>query len=85
MDEQNITIEQAAETLKVSIRYVVQLLDEGQLPYHEVGSNRRIRLSDLMEYKKKRDAARRKAMEELYRISEEAGLYNINEFPKKED
>ncbi|WP_054969741.1 helix-turn-helix domain-containing protein [Alicyclobacillus ferrooxydans] len=84
MDEQDITIEQAAEILNVSPQYVVQILDEGQITYRTNGPHRRIRLSDLLDYKTKRDVARRVAMEELYRISEENGLYEINEFPKED-
>ena len=84
LDEQDIMIEQAAEILNVSARYLVQILDEGQLPFYTDGSERRIRLSDLMEYKQRRDAARRTAMEELYRISEEAGLYEIDKFPDED-
>lgn len=85
MDEQNITIEQAAEILRVSERTVVKILDDGEIPFHMAGSHRAILLGDLNEYRNKRDARRREAMEELYRISEENSLYEIKEFPKKED
>ncbi|WP_054969748.1 helix-turn-helix domain-containing protein [Alicyclobacillus ferrooxydans] len=85
MDGQDITIEQASKILNVSARDVVQVLDEGQIPYHTIGSERQIRMSDLMEYKKERDAQRRDAMEELYRVSEAAGLYAIDKFPPREE
>ena len=81
MNEQDITLEQARAILKVSEQYLMKILDDGELPYHTVGSDRVIVLSDLMYYKRKRDSARRKALEELIRISEENGLYEINDFP----
>ena len=83
--EHDITIEQAAEFFKVSEHYVAKILDNGELPFKTVGSDRRIVLSQLMEYKRKRDVARSQALDELYRISEEAGLYDNNEFPPEED
>ncbi|WP_374985646.1 excisionase family DNA-binding protein [Alicyclobacillus sp. SP_1] len=56
MDEQNITIEQATELLRASEQTVVKILENGELPFHMAGSHRSMLLSDLNEYKNKRDA-----------------------------
>lgn len=56
--EQDITTQQAADLLQVSRPHVVKILEAGEIPYHMVGSHRRIRLSDLLEYKKNRNAMR---------------------------
>ncbi len=70
-----LTTQEAAEMLNVSRQYLVRLLDRGDLPYHRVGTHRRIRFGDLMEYKHRRDQARREGLRRLTRLSEDLGLY----------
>ncbi|MFD1674579.1 helix-turn-helix domain-containing protein [Alicyclobacillus fodiniaquatilis] len=82
--EQDITTQQAADLLQVSRPHVVKILEAGDIPYHMVGSHRRIRLSDLLEYKKNRDAMRREKLNDLIRISESSGLYELNDFPEED-
>lgn len=82
--EQDVTTQQAAEILQVSRPYVVKILEEDEIPYYMVGSHRRMRLNDVLEYKKLRDANRREKLNELYLISEEAGLYDIDSFPEED-
>ncbi|MFD1677410.1 helix-turn-helix domain-containing protein [Alicyclobacillus fodiniaquatilis] len=82
--EQDITTQQAAEILQVSRPYVVKILEAGEIPYHMVGSHRRIRLADLLEYKKSRDTTRREKLNDLIRISESSGLYELDDFPEED-
>ncbi len=44
-----MSVQQAADILQVSRTHVVKVLEAGEIPYHMVGSHRRIRLSDLLE------------------------------------
>jgi len=53
----------------------VQLLRRGELPFIRVGTHDCVRLADLLDYKRRRDATRREALRELTRMSEEFGLY----------
>ncbi|MDH3007099.1 helix-turn-helix domain-containing protein [Gordonia alkanivorans] len=55
------TTQQAAEVLNVSRPYVVKLIAEGELPATKVGRHRRIKASDLEEYRRKQYAASRAA------------------------
>ena len=71
-----MSTQEAADILNVSRPYLIKLLEQGDIPYTKVGTHRRIHLSDLMEYKKRRDAERERAINEIARISQEAGLYD---------
>jgi excisionase family DNA binding protein len=51
---EEVSPEKAAEVLHVSRPFLVKRLDAGELPFHWVGSHRRILMSDLIEYKRKR-------------------------------
>ncbi|MEG4808187.1 helix-turn-helix domain-containing protein [Microcoleus sp. F8-D3] len=70
-----LTVHQAADLLNVSRSFIVKLLDEGAIPYIEVGSRRRILFQDLMAYKQQRKVQRRQLLDELIEMTEEAGLY----------
>lgn len=74
--DHELTTQQAAEILNVSRPFLIRLLEEGKIPFHMVGTHRRIRMSDLLEYKKRRDSMRRETLKELQRVSEALGLYH---------
>lgn len=79
--DHELTTQQAAELLGVSRPYLIRLLEQGQIPYHKVGTHRRIRMGDLLSYKERRDQKRREELRELRRVSEALGLYDENSEP----
>ena len=81
--EQELTTQHAADLLQVSRPYLIRLLEEGKICYHLVGSHRRIRLGDLLDYKKTRDARRQANISEMARVSESLGLYDSDDFAKR--
>jgi excisionase family DNA binding protein len=60
-----ITIQQAAELLGVSRSFIMEQLDEGNLPYRTSGTKRIIMLPDLAEYKRSMDRRRVESLDEL--------------------
>lgn len=75
-----LTTQEAADLLNVSRQYLVQLLNQGALPYTKTGTHRRIRYGDLIAYKDVRDRQRREGLRRLSRLSEELRMYD-DDFP----
>ncbi|MCA9804072.1 MAG: helix-turn-helix domain-containing protein [Cyanobacteria bacterium HKST-UBA02] len=71
-----LTTQEAADLLNVSRPHLIKVLEEGAISFERVGTHRRIRFEDLMEYKHKRDKDRRKALKKLTQMAQEAGLYD---------
>ena len=72
---QEVSTQQAAELLSVSRPHLVKLLEQGAIPFRKVGSHRRVKLTDVMDYRKQVDEARGKALDELAELSQELGPY----------
>lgn len=70
-----LTTQKAAAMLNVSRQYLVRLLDKGVIPFSKTGTHRRIRIEDLLAYKRERDAERRSRLRNLTQQSEEYGGY----------
>jgi len=48
-EDEEVSPEKAAEFLQVSRPHLVKLLDGGEIPFHYVGTHRRITMSDLID------------------------------------
>lgn len=60
-----LTTQQAADILNVSRPFLVKLLEDGAMPFEKIGRHRRVKAKYLFEYKRKREAERAAAMEQL--------------------
>ena len=75
-EHQQLTTQRAANILGVSRPFLVGIVENGDIPFHMVGSHRRIYLRDLLDYKRRRDAARHEAIDNMARAEMEAGTYD---------
>jgi excisionase family DNA binding protein len=69
-----LTMQQAAEVLNVSVPFLAEQLDQGLIPFCGDNLRRRVRLEDALAYKERIDRDRLKALEELAAQSQELGL-----------
>ena len=74
-EDETFTTQAAANFLGVSRQHLVDLLEAREIPFHKVGSHRRVYFRDLKAYADKRDAHRRKTMDKLFDQVTEAGKY----------
>jgi excisionase family DNA binding protein len=68
-----LTTQQAAEILRISRPSLIRLLEDGTIPFHKVGTHRRIDVEDILRYRAARNEQRREALRRLTEISEEIG------------
>jgi excisionase family DNA binding protein len=72
--QEEITTQQAADILTISRQYFVQLLEEGVIPFRKVGVRRRVRLRDVIAYKRALYEKKLQTLNELTVYDQELGL-----------
>ncbi len=75
-EDEVFTTQAAADYLGVSRQHLVDLVEAGEIEHHRVGTHRRIRFHDLRTYEARRDAERKRALDDLMDAVDEAGLYD---------
>jgi excisionase family DNA binding protein len=71
-----LTTQGAADLLGVSRPFVIELLNKQEIPFHLVGTHRRIYLQDLLRYRDHRDRQRKEILNRMARESIENGDYD---------
>ena len=81
-ENQQLTTQRAADLMGVSRPHLIKLIDAGELPFHMAGTHRRIFLNDLVAYQKRRDSARKAALDQIAKDAFESGLYDRTGMPE---
>jgi excisionase family DNA binding protein len=75
-EDEAYTTQAAADFLGMSRQFFVRILDAGELPFHHVGTHRRVLFKDLVAYRHKRNAKRRALLD---RMTDEAVGSSLDE------
>ena len=71
---QELTSREAANLLNVSRPFLIKLLDDGKIPFHKIGTHRRIRFIDLLDLKIRSEKISQNALNELVQQAQELNM-----------
>jgi len=75
-EHQQLTTQRAANLLGVSRPFLIGLIENNEIPFHMIGSHRRIYLKDLLAYKHRRSRVRREAIDRMAKTQLKDGTYD---------
>lgn len=75
-----LTAQEAADLLGISRPAFIKLLDSGEMPCERPG-RRRVRLVDVLEYRRRRSEQRRESLDRMVEIAESSGMYELTAAP----
>jgi|HubBroStandDraft_1064217.scaffolds.fasta_scaffold147926_2 excisionase family DNA binding protein len=73
-----LTTQEAADLLRISRTTLVRLLETGAIPFDKPSSHRKVRLDDLLEYRRRQRSQAEQAFAEMIADTERLGLYDAD-------
>lgn len=73
-EDEAFTTQAAANFLGISRQFFVRMLDGGKLPFHHVGTHRRVFFKDLVTYQRQRSQQRKATLDSMTEEVVAAGL-----------
>ena len=74
-EDAEVSPEKAAEMLRVSRPTLLKKLDGGEIPFHYVGSHRRIAVADVLAYRHTQKERAQTALRQMRDEADEMGIY----------
>ncbi|MGH9844461.1 MAG: helix-turn-helix domain-containing protein [Blastocatellia bacterium] len=74
-EDAEVSPEKAAEMLRISRPTLLKKLDSGEIPFHYVGTHRRIAVTDVQAYRRKQKERARTALEQMRDEADQLGIY----------
>jgi excisionase family DNA binding protein len=71
-----LSIQEAADLLRISRTTLVRLLETGMMPFGKPSRHRKVRLNDLLEYRRRQRSQVELAFEDMVADTERLGLYD---------
>lgn len=71
---QELTTQDAADLLNVSNPFLVNLLENGEIPFRKIGAHLRVQLQDIMDYKESMDRKWVQTLDELAALSKDEDM-----------
>ena len=71
-----VTTQKAAEILDCSRPFLVNLLEQGEIPFTKIGKHRRIKMENVLAYKENQKRAQKRHLIGMMQDDEELGLYD---------
>ena len=71
-----LTTVEASKVLGMSRQFLITLLEKGEIPFHLVGTHRRLYVRDVVAYKARRDSDRRTTLDDLAKREFAKGDYD---------
>jgi excisionase family DNA binding protein len=73
-----LSTQEAADLLRISRTTLVRLLETGAIPFEKPSRHRRVRLDDLLEYRRRQRSAAELALADMIADTERLGLYGTH-------
>jgi excisionase family DNA binding protein len=73
-----LSTQEAADLLRISRTTLVRLLETGAIPFEKPSRHRRVRLNDLLEYRRRQRSAAELALADMIADTERLGLYDAD-------
>jgi excisionase family DNA binding protein len=67
----DLTTQKAADLLNVSRPFLLKLLEQEEIPHYLVGKHRRIKMSDIVAYRERREASREESLKKIQKLGQE--------------
>lgn len=73
-----LSTQEAADLLRISRTTLVRLLETGAIPFEKPSRHRKVRLDDLLEYRRRQRNAAELALADMIADTERLGLYDLD-------